>query len=716
MTNRLAAERSPYLLQHADNPVNWYPWGPEAFEEARRRNKPIFLSIGYSTCHWCHVMAHESFESQAIAEILNEDFVSIKVDREERPDVDRVYMTFVQATTGSGGWPMSVWLTPDLKPFYGGTYFPPDSRWGRPGFAEILREIVRVWQQERTKVEASATHLTEQIKGLRAAEPGTDVPTLDALKEGVAQFAHTFDQARGGFGGAPKFPRPSELLFLLRETARTGDYTPAFMVARTLQAMSLGGMRDHIGGGFHRYSVDANWRVPHFEKMLYDQAQITLALLEAYQISGDGFFADVASDTLEYVLREMTNAEGGFYSAEDADSIPPEAAGQPDAHKMEGAFYLWTESELRVLLNDDFEPFRYRFGIRPDGNAPEDPHGEFTGKNLLYVASSVEEVATRTGQSREAVEASLQRARTALFQVRLQRPRPHLDDKVLTGWNGLMLTAFARAARALPSEDSRARYLLAAERCARFLEATMWDTGRQILRRRYRDGDAAIDGYAEDYSFLIFGLIELFQASGNPHWLAWAQVLQARQDEQFWDGEHGGWFNTTGTDPSVILRMKEDYDGAEPSPSSMSVFNLLMLAHLTGDREQFDRIDKTLRMFGPKLGQLARAVPMMMAALSTYHAKVAQVVVVGSLADQGTKDMLRELAAKYDPFALVIPVEPGTRQAELSRMLPFISAMDMRGGRATAYVCHDFTCTEPATDPSALAERLSVIAKDGLRL
>ena len=604
MANRLAGERSPYLLQHADNPVDWLPWGQEAFEMARKMDKPIFLSIGYSTCHWCHVMAHESFESQAIAEILNRDFIAIKVDREERPDVDRVYMTFVQATTGSGGWPMSVWLTPDLKPFYGGTYFPPDSRWGRPGFAEILGEIVRVWRQERQKVQLSADNLTEQIRGLRTVAPGGDIPGTDALKEGVAQFAQTFDQARGGFGGAPKFPRPSELLFLLRETARTGDYTPAFMVAKTLQAMSLGGMRDHVGGGFHRYSVDANWRVSHFEKMLYDQAQITLAALEMFQLAADRFFADVAEDTLEYVTREMTNPEGGFFSAEDADSVPPEEAANPHAHKTEGAFYLWTQSELEGLLKDDFDVFRHRFGIRPGGNAPEDPQGEFTGKNLLYVAASVEEVAERTGKTREELDAALQRARMTLFQARLARPRPHLDDKVLTGWNGLMLAAFARAARVLPSGASRARYLATAEHSATFLERQMWDAGRRILRRRYRDGDAAIDGYAEDYAYVIFGLLELFQAGGDPHWLDFARTLQRRQDEQFWDAENAGWFNTTGADPSVILRMKEDYDGAEPSPSSMSVLNLLTLAHLTNEAELFDRLNGTLKMFGPRIGQL----------------------------------------------------------------------------------------------------------------
>jgi len=707
MPNRLARERSPYLLQHADNPVDWHPWGDEAFQRARELDRPIFLSIGYSTCHWCHVMAHESFESPAIAEILNRDFVSIKVDREERPDVDRVYMTFVQATTGSGGWPMSVWLTPGLQPFYGGTYFPPDARWGKPGFPEILREIVRVWQSERAKVQLSAEKLTEEIRGLRAAEPGVEVPGTDALQEGVAQFAQMFDQNRGGFGGAPKFPRPSELLFLLRETARTGDYTPAFMVAKTVQAMSLGGMRDHVGGGFHRYSVDANWRVPHFEKMLYDQAQITISALEVFQVAADPFYADVAEDTLEYVLREMTNAEGGFFSAEDADSVPPEHAADPHAHKMEGAFYLWTQAELEALLKDDFQLFRSRFGIRPDGNAPEDPQGEFTGKNLLYVASSTEEVADRAGRTHEDVDAALSRARMTLFQARLSRPRPHLDDKVLTGWNGLMLAAFARAARVLPGAEARKRYLAAAGQAARFLESRMWDADRRILRRRYRDGDAAIDGYAEDYACVISGLLELFQVSGDAHWLEFARTLQRRQDEQFWDHEHGGWFNTTGADPSVILRMKEDYDGAEPSPSSISVLNLLMLAHLTNEPELFDRIDKTLKMFGPRLGQLGRAVPMMLAALSTFHAGVTQVVIVGPPDDASTQELMREAVAKYDPFSVIVPVQPGPSQVQLARMLPFIESMAMRDGRATAYVCRDFTCSDPTNDAAGLAERLS---------
>ena len=381
--NRLARERSPYLLQHAGNPVDWFPWGDEAFAKARAEDKPIFLSIGYSTCHWCHVMEHESFENGDVAAVLNEHFVSIKVDREERPDVDRVYMTFVQATTGSGGWPMSVWLTPELKPFYGGTYFPPSSKWGRPGFVDILQEIARVWKAERGKVVESAEALTARLRTVEHAAPAWTVPTADALARTVTQFQEAFDPRHGGFGDAPKFPRPSELLFLLREHARTGDAQAREMVLRTLRAMALGGMRDHIGGGFHRYSVDAAWRVPHFEKMLYDQAQLVVAFVEAAQVSGDPFYAEVAEDTLLYVLREMTDMGGGFYSAEDADSVPPET---PGARKMEGAFYLWRADEIDALLGEDAPVVKLRFGIEPTGNAPHDPQQEFTGKNLLYVA------------------------------------------------------------------------------------------------------------------------------------------------------------------------------------------------------------------------------------------------------------------------------------------------------------------------------------------
>jgi len=711
MANRLAAEQSPYLLQHANNPVDWYAWGDEAFARARTEDRPIFLSIGYSTCHWCHVMEHESFENAEVAARLNADFVSIKVDREERPDVDRVYMTFVQATTGAGGWPMSVWLTPDLKPFYGGTYFPPTARWQRPGFLEILGEIARVWREDRPRVLSSAAGLTEQLLGMgRNDAPGT-IPGPEALERTVQQFRQSYDARAGGFGQAPKFPRPSELLFLLREHARTGDVAARDMVLHTLRAMALGGMRDHVGGGFHRYSVDGEWRVPHFEKMLYDQAQIVLAYLEAAQASGDAFFGEVAADTLAYVEREMTDASGAFHSAEDADSIPPEQAGEPSAQKMEGSFYLWTAGEIDALLGPDAAAFRVRYGIEPDGNAPFDPQGEFVGKNLLYVAQPIDAVAARTGRPAEAVTVILEAARLKAFGARLARPRPHLDDKVLTAWNGLMIAAFARAARvlrltSLGGGPSVARRCLAsARRAASFLRSTMWNAEARVLRRRYRAGHAAIDGYAEDYACTIFGVLELLQADGDPAWLEWARELQSAQDARFWDETGGGWFSTTGTDPSVLMRLKEDYDGAEPAVSSVSVLNLLTFSHLDPSADADERVRRTLALFAARLEAHGRVVPMMAAALSSWHAGMSQVVITGDPGNPVAAALLDTVAARFLPFTLVLPVDATDADA-LARALPFTAAM--QGGVApAAYVCRDFTCERPVTTAEALAEALA---------
>ena len=679
--------------------MDWYPWGEDAFQKAQRENKPIFLSIGYSTCHWCHVMEHESFEHAQVAEILNRNFVSIKVDREERPDVDRVYMTFVQATTGSGGWPMSVWLTPSLKPFYGGTYFPPTSRWGRPGFVDILQEVARVWREEPDKVERSADSIVERLRRFGAQEGSGAVPGPDVLKAATQQFGAAFDGRRGGFGDAPKFPRPSELLFLLREHARTGDGDLRDMVLITLRAMALGGMRDHLGGGFHRYSVDGDWRVPHFEKMLYDQAQLVLAYLEAAQVTGDRWYADVAADTLDYVLTDLADTDGGFFSAEDADSVPPEHASASAPHKSEGAFYIWRDDEIGGALGADADVFRLRYGVLPDGNAPFDPQQEFTHKNLLYTARSIEEVAAQAGRSREEVEDALGRARSTLMDVRSTRPRPHLDDKVLTAWNGLMIAALARAARVL---DSGRQYLTAAQRAAEFVRVRLWNVSTGTLLRRYRRGDAGVDAYAEDYAYLIFGLLELFQADGDARWLEWALILQRRQDELFWDPVDGGWFSTTGHDPSVLLRLKEDYDGAEPAASSISVLNLLTLSHLTADPDMVQKIERTLSAFASRAAQMGRAVPMMLAALSTYHAGMPQLVLVGD--EAGVQPLLEVTRGRYRPTSVIVRMGPA-RGDTLAELLPWTSAMTMRDGRATAYLCRDFACDAPVTAPDALRSR-----------
>ena len=714
--NRLQEERSPYLLQHAGNPVDWYPWGSEAFERARTEDKPIFLSIGYSTCHWCHVMEHESFENPDIADVLNRGFVSIKVDREERPDVDRVYMSFVQSTTGSGGWPMSVFLTPDLKPFYGGTYFPPTSRWGRPGFRDLLNELARVWKEDRGRVDQAAAELFDRLRLVTASGrvPAGEsrVAGVEALDAGVEQFQMAFDTRRGGFGDAPKFPRPSELLFLLREHARrtangTNARAPLLMAAETLRAMALGGMRDQIGGGFHRYSVDAEWRVPHFEKMLYDQAQLVLAFLEAGQATGDAFYAAVAEDTLAYVMRDMTGDHGAFFSAEDADSVPPEHAGDARAEKREGAFYVWSDEEIRSLVGADAEIARRRFGVESDGNAPHDPQGEFRGKNLLYIAQSVEDICARSGSSVDAVLASLDRVRAVLFAARVQRPRPHLDDKVLTGWNGLMIAAFARAARVLPDAPASSAYLAAAQRAAAFIRRTMWTEGTGRLLRRYRGGEAAIDGYAEDYAYLIFGLLELFQADGDVNWLEWALVLQENQDRRFWDEAEGGWYSTTGADPTVLLRLKEDYDGAEPAASSMSALNLLTMTHLTGDAAARGNVERTLARLGPRVGAAARAVPMMLSALSTWHGGATQIVIVGDRDREATRTLARTVSARYLPFAIHIPAVPGEAQDALAVRLPFIATMKAPSGAAAAYVCRDFTCRQPTSSADELDAELA---------
>jgi len=609
LTNRLISEKSPYLLQHAHNPVDWYPWGDEAFAKARRENKPIFLSVGYSTCHWCHVMAHESFESAAVAKILNVHFVPVKVDREERPDVDRVYMTYVQATTGGGGWPMSVWLTPDLKPFFGGTYFPPTDKWGRPGFPTILRRIADAWRNDQKTVIASAESALDYLRGATAMDKaGTAALDAACFDEAYARIRASYDAECGGFGGAPKFPRPVVPDFLLRYYIRTQEKAALDMVLVTLRKMAEGGMYDHLGSGFHRYSVDARWHVPHFEKMLYDQAQLVNTYLRAYQLTRDPFHARIARETLDYVLRDMTGPDGQFYSAEDADSDIP---CQPGQH-AEGAFYVWTQAEVEALLPGmDGQLFAYRYGVVPDGNVQEDPHGEFTGKNVLYLAQTLEATAAQFALTATEAEALLAAARRKLFEARKGRPRPHRDDKSITAWNGLMISAFARAYQVL----GEAAYLAAARRAAAFIRQNLVDGKTGGLWRRYRDGEAAIAGYADDYAFLIQGLIDLYEAGLDVDLLTWAVALQTRMDNDFRDAEQGGYFSTTGTDQTVLMRMKEEYDGAEPSPNSIAVMNLLRLAQMTEKAAYAEKAEETLRAFGADPQRLSQTMPAMLSAL-----------------------------------------------------------------------------------------------------
>src|SRR5262245_40422234 len=609
-TNRLAQEKSPYLLQHAHNPVNWYPWGEEAFETARRENKPIFLSIGYSTCHWCHVMERESFESEPIAEILNRGFVPIKVDREERPDVDRIYMAFVQATSGGGGWPMSVWLTPELKPFFGGTYFPPENRWGHPGFGSLLSQIESAWRSNRDQIDDTARDIVAQLEKHSTVQPGS-ARSIDngLLDSGFFVYRRSFDSQLGGFGGAPKFPRPSVFNFLMRYHARTGNREALEMTLLTLREMAKGGMNDQLGGGFHRYSVDARWFVPHFEKMLYDQGQLAVSYLEAFHITGDQQYADVARRIFDYVLRDMTDADGGFYSAEDADSvINPEEPGE----KGEGAFYIWGADEIRELVGEPAASwFSHRYGVAESGNVANDPHQEFTNRNILYQAATVEETAQQFNMPVEDVRAAIERAERILLEARSKRIRPHLDDKILTAWNGLMISASALGGAVLNDQ----RYAEAARRAAEFIIRRMYDPASGMLLRRYRQGEAAIPGFLDDYAAFIQALLNLYETQFDLGPLQLATRLAEKQAELFEDRERGAFYSSPAGDNSLVLRMKEDYDGAEPSGNSLALMNLLRLARITNRDDFRQSAERTLAAFAPRLSAGPVTLPQMLAAV-----------------------------------------------------------------------------------------------------
>ena len=696
--NRLTYEKSPYLLQHAHNPVDWHPWGEDAFSKARQEDKPIFLSIGYSTCHWCHVMERESFENDATAALLNRHFVSIKVDREERPDIDRIYMLYVQATTGSGGWPMSVWLTPELRPFFGGTYFPPDRRYGHPGFSEVLERIAEAWRIDRASIVQSANDAIERLRDHSAAPAGPAALDESVLDSGFYAFRRGFDSKHGGFGGAPKFPRPSVHNFLLRYYARTGNAESLELVLATLNQMARGGIHDHLGGGFHRYAVDERWFVPHFEKMLYDQAQLASSYLDAYQISKDEFFAGTARRTLDYVLRDMTHPEGGFYSAEDADSaIDP---SRPDV-KGEGAYYVWTKADIDRLLGEPLSGwFCYQYGVEEGGNVREDPHREFTNRNILYAAHLEDGTAKYFGKPAEEMRTALAEARKKLLKARYGRVRPHLDDKVLTAWNGLMISAFAKGAQVLEEQ----RYLEAARRAADFVMARMGSRDGKLLRR-FREDDSAIDGFLDDYAFFAQGLIDLYEAGFEIGRLENAIQLTESMIAQFEDPEGGGFFATASGKANLVMRLKDDYDGAEPSGNSIAILNLLRLAQITGGHAWGSLAGKALAAFSSRLADAPAGLPQMLAALEHSRAvRKPQIVLSGSR--QGCASFLHELGRRYLPGKSVLLVDNDESRSRLSRWAPKIAGMTEIDGAAAAYVCENFACQLPATDPQQFAKLL----------
>ncbi len=692
-SNRLIREKSPYLLQHAHNPVDWFAWGKEAFDKAKREDKPIFLSIGYSTCHWCHVMEEESFESGETAKVLNENFIAIKVDREERPDIDSVYMSYVMASTGSGGWPMSVFLTPDQKPFYGGTYFPPEDRWGMPGFKTLLNSIAASWKDQRKEINDSAESSVQFLSRGASGGFSTNKLTGATLDEAFRRCKAGYDESEGGFGGAPKFPRSHTLSMLLRYWLRTQDASSLRMVEGTLNAMASGGIYDQLGGGFHRYSTDARWRVPHFEKMLYDQAFLAAAYLEAAQATGSPEYARVARETLDYVLREMTSPEGGFYSAQDADSEDPQKPGL----KREGAFYVWTKKEIEQILGPDAEVFCAHYGIKDEGNAITDPHGEFKNQNVLYRSQTLHGLGAENNPP-----GSLASARQKLFEFRSKRPRPYLDDKILTDWNGLMITALARGSVIL----NEGRYRRAAEKAALFIDQKMRDRNGRLLHR-YRDADAAIPANLSDHAYLIEAFVRLYEASFDPIWLQKAASLADTMIDFFWDRQGGGFYLSAKDAEVLISRPKEVYDGAFASGNSAAALVLSYLGRYTGSARYETMARKTLETFSGVVTADPSNYPAMLMALDLVLGPSREVVVAAQQRDESAEKFLREARRSFFPNQVLLLHLAGQETGLGS----FVSDKMPLSGRTAAYVCRDHACQLPVTELDAFKKILNEIVQ-----
>ncbi len=707
-TNRLIKEKSPYLLQHAHNPVDWFPWGREAFEKARNEDKPILLSVGYSTCHWCHVMEKESFEDPAIAQLMNRYFVPIKVDREERPDIDHVYMTAVTAITGQGGWPLTVFLTPDKKPFWGGSYFPPEARWGSPGLRDVLNSIHDAWQSKKEQILSSSHSLTDLLR----QTPDVSHPEIlspQVFEQAYQQFLNHFDQTYGGFGQQPKFPSSHNLSFLLRYWKKTGSPEALHMVEKTLDEMSRGGMFDWVGGGFHRYSTDQQWQVPHFEKMLYDQAILARTYLEAYQVTKKKKYADIAREIFDYVLRDMRDPQGGFYSAQDADSYESQDRFSDDRHseKREGAFYIWRYSEIEQLLEpQERNVFNYMFGVLADGNAFYDPHGEFVGKNILYQAKTDEETAQHFKISTAEIKAVILRCKEKFFLARNSRPRPHLDDKVLVDWNGLMISTLAFGARILNEE----RYAEAARGAVQFILQYLVDQNHRLLHR-YRDRESGISGNLCDYAFFVHGLLDLYETTFDLSFLKEAIRLAQDMIRLFWDDQGGGFFFTAHDAEQLISRQKETYDGAIPSGNSIASLNLVRLFHLTLKEEWRQKAQKVFSVFFSSISKQASSYCQMLIALDFYFWPSAEIVLVGDQEDASVQKALGYLNSQFLPNKIVLlkPMNKA-RAAEIVSMIPSLSEQIAVENQATFYVCKNHVCHLPIQELEKLKKLLS---KDG---
>ena len=687
--NRLAKEKSPYLLQHAENPVDWYPWGDEAFEIAKAENKPIFLSIGYSTCHWCHVMAHESFEDKKVAKLLNENFICIKVDREERPDIDGVYMEVAQMITGRGGWPLTIIMTPVKKPFFAATYIPRESRYNMIGMKELVPRIRELWEKDQENIADVIGRIEQALSESTLTGKKTEL-SLDDVDLAYSNLSQRFDEERGGFGSAPKFPSAHNLMLILRYWKRTGDERALYMVEKTLQAMRLGGIWDHIGFGFHRYSTDAEWLLPHFEKMLYDQANLMMVYTEAYQITRKKEYADVVRNIFEYVTRNLSSPEGAFYSAEDADS-----------EGEEGKFYTWTWKEIKEVLKDDSARiFSQVYNIEEEGNFEDEATRVKTGLNIPHLDESVD---IDTEMSKQELDILLDNARTKLFIHREKRIRPSLDDKILTDWNGFMIAAIAKAGVTLGDEN----FIKVAERSLTFILETMIDE-TQGLFHRHKEGDTAIDAFLDDYAYLIWALLEVYEGTFKPEYLEIAKKLTLNLIEKFWDEKEGGFYFTSADSEELLVRKKDAYDGAMPSGNSVAAFNLVRLARFLGDPEFEEKASETMNAFSSIIPRVPSGFSMMLNAIEFVQGQSYEIVIVGEPSQADTKQLLDAIQEHFIPNKVILLKGNKNQSDEVSRLAPFTKYHDTVEGKATAHVCINYNCKLPTTEANQLLKLLGI--------
>lgn len=684
--NRLAQESSPYLLQHADNPVDWYPWSEEAFEKARREDKPVLVSIGYATCHWCHVMAHESFEDNEVARLMNEAFVNIKVDREERPDIDNTYMMVCQMLTGSGGWPLNVFLTPDKKPFYAATYIPKAGRQGRPGMRELIPWISQIWENEREKITNSSDEIIDAFQKSNKFEGG-DQLNQKHLDKAYSQYKQNFDETYGGFGSAPKFPSPHNLMLLLRYAESHSNSDALQMVEKTLTEMRMGGIFDHIGWGFHRYSTDREWLVPHFEKMLYDQAGLLIAYTEAWRLTNNELFKQTADEIISYLLRKMQDEHGGFYSAEDADS-----------EGEEGKFYVWSIEEIReVLPVAEAELAIEIFNFTEEGNYKDEATGRRTGKNIPHLQKPADELARERNMEEEQLRSTLESIRQKLLDARQERVHPLLDDKILTDWNGLIIAALAKAGWIFNNDQ----YLKEAKKCWDFISSQMI-TKDGGLKHRYRNGDVAIDAHADDYAFLIWGLIELYEATFKTDFLKQSLSLNEHFIDQFWDNENGGFFFTSESAEELLGRKKEIYDGAMPSSNSVAMMNLLRLGRITGNTEWEQMAEKSQQLFAKEISNAPTGFGAALQSVDFASGISQEIIITGNKNDSNTQSMVSSLQSRFLPRAIVLLNDPADDQ--IRELAPYLSDFNMKHDKTTAYVCQNYSCELPTTDPDQMME------------